>query len=219
MARTIHLDYFTDILCVWAYASQARLDEIVKHHGDRIEVRHHFIPVFGDMLHRLESKWADRGGRDGFADHLHGVAGKFPHVEVHPDLGRTFMPVSSAPAHLFLKAVQQSCEAAAFERCSWEVRVAWFRDNREIHRMPVLFEIAKEAALPVEGIRERIHSGEAMAAVCRDGELQREMGIEGSPTWVLNEGRQKLYGNVGYRIVEANVIELLEQPEGGASWC
>ena len=46
------------------------------------------------------------------------------------------------------------------------------------------------------------------------------MNIQGSPSFVLNEGRQKLYGNVGYRILEANIHELLRaQPADQASWC
>ena len=46
------------------------------------------------------------------------------------------------------------------------------------------------------------------------------MRIEGSPSLVLNQGRQKLYGNVGFRIIEANILELLRQPRADdASWC
>ena len=55
--------------------------------------------------------------------------------------------------------------------------------------------------------------------MCRDIELRDENKIEGSPTYYLNQGRQKLYGNVGYRVVSANLRELLEQPEHQASWC
>ncbi len=33
------------------------------------------------------------------------------------------------------------------------------------------------------------------------------------------QGRQKLYGNLGYRIIEANVQEILSRPEHQASWC
>jgi hypothetical protein len=46
------------------------------------------------------------------------------------------------------------------------------------------------------------------------------MGIEGSPSFVLNEGRQKLFGNVGFGILDANIQELLCSPQTGqASWC
>jgi hypothetical protein len=46
------------------------------------------------------------------------------------------------------------------------------------------------------------------------------MRIEGSPSYVLNEGRQRLYGNIGFRVMEANVQELLRAPGiDDASWC
>ena len=47
-----------------------------------------------------------------------------------------------------------------------------------------------------------------------------KMRIEGSPSFVLNDGRQKLYEEVGLRIFEANIHELLRSPAGDqASWC
>jgi predicted DsbA family dithiol-disulfide isomerase len=56
-----------------------------------------------------------------------------------------------------------------------------------------------------------------VAADQRDAD---KMKIEGSPSFVLSEGRQKLYGNVGFRIIEANIEELLRGPHADeASWC
>jgi hypothetical protein len=43
--------------------------------------------------------------------------------------------------------------------------------------------------------------------------------VDVSPTFVFNDGRQRLNGNVGYRVIEANVRELLRAPEAGRSWC
>jgi hypothetical protein len=40
-----------------------------------------------------------------------------------------------------------------------------------------------------------------------------------SPTLIFNEGRQRLNGNVGYRVIEANIRELLHNPSGELSWC
>jgi hypothetical protein len=56
-----------------------------------------------------------------------------------------------------------------------------------------------------------------LAADYQDAERMR---IEGSPSLVLNEGRQKLYGNVGFRLIEANVQALIHAPAADdASWC
>jgi hypothetical protein len=44
--------------------------------------------------------------------------------------------------------------------------------------------------------------------------------MEASPNFVLNEGRQKLHGNIGFRSIEANIQELLRAPRANeASWC
>ena len=50
-------------------------------------------------------------------------------------------------------------------------------------------------------------------------ELKEKFRVMGSPTLVFNEGRQMIYGNVGYRVIEANVLELLNKPKAAASWC
>ena len=63
-------------------------------------------------------------------------------------------------------------------------------------------------------------SGTAHADLEADHRDQRDLMIQGSPTFILNEGRQKLYGNVGYGVIEANINELLRSPTtGAASWC
>jgi len=54
----------------------------------------------------------------------------------------------------------------------------------------------------------------------RDYQDADKMRVEGSPGFVLNEGRQKLYGNVGFRLMEVNIQELLRTPRTDeASWC
>ena len=68
-----------------------------------------------------------------------------------------------------------------------------------------------------QSIRSCLRPFARLAADYQDADKMR---IEGSPTFVLNEGRQKLYGNVGFRVIEANIQELLRAPAGDqASWC
>ena len=106
-----------------------------------------------------------------------------------------------------------------FEEAIWRVRTAFFEDARDISDREVLIDIAKGAGLPVDAIEAKIASGEAMAEVCRDIELRDQKKVEGSPTFILNQGRQKLYGNVGYRVISANLRELIDRPTHQASWC
>ncbi len=71
----------------------------------------------------------------------------------------------------------------------------------------------------MDRICARLEDGQAYAALAEDYEIAGQSQVQGSPTFVLNEGRQKLYGNVGYRIIEANVQELLRDKRDMASWC
>ena len=230
---TIHIDYFSDVLCVWAYTAQIRIDELRRNYGAQVRFSQHFMPLFGCTAQRIGEGWRERGGYAGFGRHVREVCAKFPHLDVHPDLWTGDVPASSASCHLFLKAVQflqdkgeLPREARAewagrdvFEETIWRMRLAFFRDARNIATLDCQRAIAAELSLPVEALLAQIHSGEAMAALCRDTELCNEFKVEGSPTYILNEGRQKLYGNVGYKIIEANVQEILRQPDYPASWC
>ena len=71
-----------------------------------------------------------------------------------------------------------------------------------------------------EHISFKFETGRAAILIKREGiQLKDKYSVKGSPSLILNEGRQIIYGNVGYRVIEANVQELLNQPENQASWC
>lgn len=71
----------------------------------------------------------------------------------------------------------------------------------------------------VNDVREAIDSGVAHADLEADRRNQQTLMVQGSPTIIFNEGRQKLYGNVGFGIIEANIEEMLHSPvAGAASW-
>ncbi len=152
------------------------------------------------------------------------VVQKFGHVQLHEQTWETDVPKSSMPAHLFLCATRHvesssRCVPGSRDRAAWAVRDAFFRHGRDISKRTVLFEIAESIGLPAAEIKDAIATGSAHAALAEDLELARTQSIAASPTLLFNEGRQRLTGNVGYRIIEANIRELLEGSPGQLSWC
>ena len=224
--------YVSDVLCIWAYAAQARLDEVTASFGDSISIESRFCSVFPDTSSKIETVWGTRGRYDGFNRHLLEVGGRFAHIEISPQIWTEVKPHTSASAHLFLKAVQiVEAEIGAqdnpatdpdsvFNRMTWEMRHAFFHEALDISNFRVLREIACRFDLPAERIEDKLETGEAIAQLANDYHFCAQNRIEGSPTYLLNDGRQRLFGNVGYRIIDANVRELLRHPdEGELSWC
>ncbi len=222
----IRISYFSDVLCIWAYIAQIRLDELKTTFGDKIAIEQHFVPVFGNARQKLAARWRDRGGFHGYNQHVQEVAQKFSHITVHPDIWTTVIPPSSTACHLFLHAIQLlelkqlvDPTAGLFEQAIWACRTAFFTELANVSDRAVQYEIAAQLGLNSADIQTQIDSGEAYALLSRDWDLVKEHTVAVSPTLVFNEGRQRLNGNVGYRVIEANIRELLHSPPEEASWC
>lgn len=222
--QPVQLTYYSDVLCVWAYIAQVRLDELRRHFPEGLLVVPRFVPVFGDTPVKLGEGWRARGGWEAYAAHVASVVARFDHVTLSPDAWTLVRPASSLTPHLVARAaglleLPPVDGRSIVEEVSWRLRSAFFRDGRDIGRLNVALEIASAAGVPIDALRARLDDGSAWAALHRDHEAVKEEGVRGSPTFVLNERRQILYGNVGYRILEANVLELLRDPSEQASWC
>jgi predicted DsbA family dithiol-disulfide isomerase len=216
--------HFSDVLCFYAYAAQIRIDELCRSFPNEVDLCFHFCLVFGDVERRFAERWGNRGGVQGYAAHLRGVAERFPHVTVHPEVWTRNTPASSLPAHLLLRAVgvlerDEQVAPGTFRSADKAVREAFFCDARNVASARVLGEIAETLGLPQAALQQTLDSGRAHADLSRDLELVRQHSVTLSPTLLFNEGRQRLNGNVGFRIIEANVRELLRTPEHEASWC
>jgi predicted DsbA family dithiol-disulfide isomerase len=223
--KTVPIIYFSDILCVWAYIAQPRVDLVKKSYGAQVHFEHKFCSVFGDTARKIASAWKGKGDYQGFNAHLHHAAKAFPEIRLHSDLWLTVRPATSNSAHLFLKAVELieasgSCESGTTQAVTWALRRGFFEQGRDIARLDVQCEIGGRAGIETAQVETLIHDGRAFAALASDYQEAASLGVQGSPTFVLNDGRQKLYGNVGFRIIDANIQELLRETQAGqASWC
>ncbi|VAW79740.1 hypothetical protein MNBD_GAMMA15-876 [hydrothermal vent metagenome] len=232
--KPLTVEVFSDVLCVWAYGGQVRIDQLKADYSPRVLLQYRFIPVFAAARDRIERDWKTRGSYEGFARHLHEVAANWDHVSLHQGVWLNDRPHSSSVSHLYLKALQilektgeLSSQPVAtfkarsvFEEFLWRTRCAFFEQGLNISCTSVLDELCSSLDLPLTRIHELINNGEAHAGLHIDTELRDRYQIPGSPTIVFNEGRQRLYGNVGYRIIDANISELLDDTNhAGASWC
>lgn len=214
----VDIDYYNDVLCVWAYVSQVRVDELLEKFGDKVRVTVRFVDVFGDCS-RVAERWDDRGGMAAFGAHVRNVCARFDHVKVHPKLWQRNAPQSSMCCHLFLRAVGLLEDRTAMPRACWELRRTFFEDGVDVSAHAAQMEIAEQLGLDRALIEDHLATGRAHAALSADLRSARENGVQMSPTLLFNEGRQRLAGNVGYRVIEANLRALLENPKDEPSWC
>jgi predicted DsbA family dithiol-disulfide isomerase len=219
----VTIQHFSDVLCIWAYLGQIRIDELQDKFSEQVQFEYHYIQVFGAVAAKMEKSWQDRGGVEGYAKHVQEIAKKFPHIDIHPQLWTKNIPTSSASCHLFIKAIQNLIKTGdttvSIDTVVWQIRLAFFRDLIDISSLEQQLILAKQLNLPIDKIKHQLNSGLAHAALEEDFQLKQANNISGSPTLLFNEGRQTLYGNVGYRLMEANINELLKEPTQHASWC
>ncbi|HHS84096.1 MAG TPA: disulfide bond formation protein DsbA, partial [Gammaproteobacteria bacterium] len=182
----LHIAYFSDVLCIWAYTAQIRIDELKQRFGPQIQISYHFIPIFGCTEQRIGEGWKEKGGYAGFGQHVVEVCKGFPHVEITPEIWSKNVPKSSASAHLFLKAVQlleQLGEISPepitsfdgrslFEQAIWQLRLAFFRDMKDVGSAESQMALAEELGLPRNSLLKLLHDGSAMAALCSDLKLR-----------------------------------------------
>lgn len=215
MATPTPILCFTDVLCGLCYVADARLAQLKTDFGSEVQLSYHFMSVYGDVRRRIDSRGKSLSA---YGAMVRNGLERYDHVEVHPDVFRRKLPSSSVPAHLYLRAVKLLEDEGVlelgdgpspFERLMWELRLAFFRDLRDISKREILDEIAEQIEIPGDQVARVIDDGSAFAELAHDAALLRKHSVSVTPSLVLNEGRQHLNGNVGYRVIEANIREFL----------
>lgn len=221
--------HFSDVLCVWAYVGQDNLYRLVQEFGDKVDISIHFCSVFPDAHTKIQNTWRDRGGFDGYGAHVHDVVAGFDEIPLHTDVWSKTRPRSSASPQLFICAIELLELRAAGNvpfadrfsvKAAKELRNAFFADGQDISNWGVQRAIADKIGMDFDEVLKGIETGEAIARLAANYDLSQSLNVQGSPTYILNEGRQRLFGNIGYSILAANVNELIaDQSDEIASLC
>ncbi len=222
------ITYFSDVLCIWSYISQIRLDELASEYGDRIAIDEKFVSVFADARTKTHATWKDKGGYAAMNALFQKLSKKYPHISVHPDVWTVTQPTTSTVVHQVLKAVQ-AVEGADSQTAYADTiaakavrgfREAFFAQALDVSNWQVQADLIAELGLEPDAVETKLRSGEAAALLDADLKQVGELHVSGSPTFVMNDGRQTLFGNVGYKLIKANVEELFRTNSGdNASWC
>jgi predicted DsbA family dithiol-disulfide isomerase len=219
MDNTLIIDYYTDILCVWAWIAQKRIDELNKKLGNNIELHCYYLDIFGDVPTKIDTQWQSKGGYVGFAEHIQQSASAFEYAHINRKIWTEIRPTTSANAHLMLKAIEITYDKKKSIDMALTFRSAFFVDGLDIGNLDVLYDLVTANGLDRNTINTSIGDGSAMASLMGDYQKSKGQNIKGSPSYVIGDGRQTLYGNVGYRVILANIEALLKNPKDEASWC
>lgn len=219
MDKPLIIDYYTDVLCVWAWIAQRRIDELNEKLTNKIKFKYCYVDIFGDVPTKIDTQWEQKGGYVGFAEHVQKSASIFEDAVINSKIWTEVRPTTSANAHLVLKAIEKTHGKNKSIDMALKIRTAFFIDALDVGNLEVLFGLVKANGLDQDKINRSIHDGSAMAMLMQDYQKSKQQSIKGSPSYVIDEGRQTLYGNVGYRVLLANVEELLKNSGEEASWC
>lgn len=215
----LQIDYYCDVLCVWAWIAQRRLQELREEWGDQIELRFHYLPIFCDVESRIQDKWSAKSGYEGFGRHVLEASAPYELAPVNRDVWKYVRPKTSSNAHLLLKAAQISHVDVDLQALTQTIQGAFFEGQLDIGLIENVLLLMKQKGLDETKLKSSLNDGSAMAALMQDYQQAHELNIKGSPTFIMNSGRQELFGNVGYRILSANIKEILDKPQHQASWC
>jgi predicted DsbA family dithiol-disulfide isomerase len=224
MTDRVRFQYWSDPLCIWAFVAQDRLDRVLHDFAGKLDVDYHVVPVFGSVPWRFErGPWA-AGGVAARVEATRKIAHEHGHPEVDGECWRGDCPASSWSPGMAIEAVAAmvaSGEAPpdAFTRYQWEVRRRFFVERDNVARRAVQLAIARDLDIPVAGLESRLDDGSALAALWEDHREVESQRIEGSPTYVFDNGRAKLYGNFPFGVLHATVEELTGGLALGSSSC
>ena len=221
----ITVTYYSDVLCIWAYVAQARVDAIRRTFPDEVRLDYRFVSVFGDTRLKLGEGWRDRDGFAGYARHVAGIARRFEHIQLDPRVWVEVQPASSLSPHLFLSAVlewERTQLPAAVERepqifasVMWALRRGFFAEGLDISRRGVQRDLARPFGIDLVAVDALI---DEVNASDDDAEVTRLLTEIDQKVWADAYG-VPLYAYPTLTAVSASVSGVTRSPLGrGVFW-
>lgn len=205
------IDFYSDLLCIWGWIGQHHNQQLVHRWGkQQVQWRHRYLALYGDVFTRLKAQEKGEQAWEGYAAMSERLVDKIEGLSVNPDIWRKTRPTTSMMAHQAIKAAEL-CHGIEFANdFSCRVRSAFFAEARDISQYSVLLELLQEHGAQHVQVVEKLQSGEALAACISEFRQAEQDKIPGSPTWVMDNNRYRLFGNVKPEIIAATIDGLLK---------
>ena len=222
MQDRLKFSYWSDPLCIWAFVAERKLDRVLLELGEHVRVDYRIVPVFGSVPWRFaRGPWA-KDGVEARVLATRKIAEQGGRTDVSGECWRRAMPSSSWAPAAAIKAVfaledgRGEEVGPSYQRV---LRERFFVGEVNIALRSVQLEVAEELDLPRGALERCLDDGSALAAVCEDHAEKERLRLQGSPTYVFDDGRAMLYGNFDYGILRSTVEELVRGMGPGGSAC
>lgn len=190
--RTIRVDLWSDVQCIWCYISSARLDTaLARHHGTVHVVHHSFhltpdAPVDIDRDARMRSHMIDPERMRQIMAHLRQLAA-LEGLAYEPDLTQ---PTNSSRALQLLHHAGTLGGRSALTKRLFE---AYFAEGRHVGHIEELLSLAEDVGLDRKAAAAVLSEDRYAGAVEDDMQHALLLGARGAPFFVI-DGTYRLSG-------------------------
>jgi predicted DsbA family dithiol-disulfide isomerase len=174
---------YADLSCPFAYIAHARWRRVSEEFAGRVELVHKSLAL--EYVNRVPTP------KRAIEAELAVLVTEEPGVRSaqweRPD---SEWPVTIWPAFEAVKCAEQQSLRLA-DDLAWAIRVAFFAENRCISMRHVLLDLAERVGVDANRFEADFDAGVAKGRVIAEArEGWEQLGIPGSPTFVLADGRQ-----------------------------
>lgn len=201
MSDRLSIVAYSDYVCPWCYIGMQRIERLQQEFPVDVEWRpfelHPETPKTG----------ADLTGRLGSS--VRAVAYMNNIIALAHESGIEIkMPRVVANSHLALEAAEFAREHGGFDAMHRALFEAYFDGGCDIGDPDVLCEVAREAGVDDQGLRQALADQRYEEAIDRATEAAREQGVLSTPTFVY-EGGFQLVGAQDYNVFSSITSRLL----------
>jgi predicted DsbA family dithiol-disulfide isomerase len=185
--KTLHIDFFHDVLCAWCYALSPRLRRLSNIYPD-IEVDHHCFALAPTPVHLKDMFGDKRKAKEEILDHWRAANKNDDEHRINAELmaERTHDYPYSMPGLIACKAAEILKGSAGHWDYFDRVQKAHLTECLNIVDREVLIQCARDIDLDTGRFEALLDDPQTMNAVQKDLELAQQLGINSVPTLVID---------------------------------